>query len=162
MANMKTLLLLFLISSCSFFLGGKEAPKTAKGSLYSISFGQPGWIYKQDKRSDFIFENEKDGRILLSNSFCEEFQEDSLDRLALKTFDSVKDFKPSISEYTTFKNREAYQVEGNGLVDGVKVHLRILNTRRNNCYFDFLSIIPKTTIEIDSAFKNFLDSVVFK
>ena len=159
---MKLCLLLILLSSCSFFIGGKEAPKTAKGSLYSISFSLPYWVFKKDKRSDYVFENSKDGRILLSNSFCEEFQEESLERLALKTFNTVKDFKAKKSAYTTFQNREAYLVEGSGLVDGVKVGLRILNTRRDNCYFDFLAIDPEKSNNNDDAFNTFLSTVVFR
>jgi hypothetical protein len=158
---MKSFALLLLLSSCSFFVGGKDAPRTAKGSLYSISFSMPYWEFKQDKRSDYVFENAKDGRILLSNSFCEEFQEGPLEHLASKTFDTVKDFKSSVSEYTTFQHREAYRLEGTGLVDGVKVGLRLLNTRRDNCYFDFLSITPENAKE-DAAFSNFLGSVTFR
>jgi hypothetical protein len=159
---MKLCFLLLLLSSCSFFISGKEAPKTAKGSLYSISYSLPYWEYKKDKRSDYVFENSKDGRVLLSNSFCEEFQEDSLEHLALKTFNTIKNFKTKSSEYTTFQHREAYRVEGSGLVDGVKVNLKILNTRRDNCYYDFLSIIPDKSKEEDDAFNVFLSTVAFR
>lgn len=144
-------------------MSGNEGPKTAKGSLYSVHFGAPSWIYKKDERSDFIFENQNDGRILLSNSFCEEFQDQPLDKLAAKTFNTVEHFKSTVSEYTTFQNREAYRLEGYGTVDGVKVFLRLLNTRRNNCYFDFVSIDPWKTVNAkDTAFKDFLNSVVFR
>jgi hypothetical protein len=153
---------LLLLSGCSFTLGGKDSPKTAKGSVYSINFAQTDWIYKSDKRSDYIYENTKDGRILLSNSFCEEFQEQPLEQLAKKTFKTVTNFKATVSEYNTFQNREAYRLVGAGLVDGVKVNLRLLNTRRDNCYFDFVAITPEKSAEGDSAFADFLQSVVFK
>ncbi len=153
---------LLLLSRCSFVVGGKDSPKTAKGSLYSITFAQPDWVYKSDKRSDYIYENTKDGRILLSNSFCEEFQEQPLEQLATKTFKTVKNFKATISEYNTFQNREAFRLVGAGLVDGVKVNLRLLNTRRDNCYFDFVAITPEKSSKGDSAFADFLQSVVFK
>lgn len=144
-------------------MSGNDGPKTAKGSLYSVHFGSPSWVYKKDERSDFVFENQKDGRILLSNSFCEEFQDQPLDKLAAKTFNTVKGFKPTVSEYTTFQNREAYRLEGQGSVDGVRVSLRMLNTRRNNCYFDFVSIDPLEKVKAeDTAFKDFLNSVVFR
>lgn len=157
---MNFLVLLLFLSSCSVFLGGKESPKTAKGTRYSISFTMPSWVQKKDNRSDYVYENEKDGRILLSNSFCDEFQEGTLEHLAKKTFNTVKDFKTVKGDYTTFKNREAYEMKGSGLVDGVKVGLKLLNTRRDNCYFDFLSIDPLNSQ--DESFKAFLDSVVFQ
>ncbi len=140
---------------------GKDGPKTAKGSLYSITFNNPGWVYKKDKRSDYVFQNE-DGRILLSNSFCEEFQDQPLEQLATKTFKTMKNFKAQQQKYTTFQDREAYQMEGTGIVDGVNVNLRLLNTRRNNCYFDFLAISPSGTESTGEAFNEFLKSVVFK
>ncbi len=159
---MRIWITLLLLSSCSFTLGGKDAPKTAKGRLYSISFESPDWVYESDKRSDYVFENTKDERILLSNSFCEEFQDQPLKELATKTFKTVTDFKSTVSEYTTFENREAYRLEGAGFVNDVKVNLRLLNTRRENCYFDFVAITPEKAGENDSAFADFLQSVVFK
>lgn len=141
---------------------GTEAPKTAKGSRYQVSFNKPEWKFKKDKRSDYVYENLSDGRILLSNSFCEEFQEQSLENLARKTFKSVKNFKANKSHYSAFNDREAYRISGTGLVDGVKVTLRLLNTRRNNCYFDFLSISPEGTDKDETIFNEFLKSVEFK
>jgi hypothetical protein len=162
MVNMKLLFALIFLSGCSLFIGGKDEPKTAKGTRYSIPFSLPHWVYKKDKRSDYVFENNIDGRIILSNSFCEEFQEQPLEQLAKKTFKSINEFKSRVSEYTTYQNREAYQIEGTGKVDGVPVNLRLLNTRRDNCYFDFLSINPEKTSDTDQAFETFLKTVSFK
>lgn len=50
-----------------------------------------------------------------------------------------------------------------GEVDGVRVSLKILNTRRNNCYFDFVAITPEMVkVKSDEAFDKFLESVKFK
>ncbi len=159
---MKSAIFLLFLSSCSLLIGGKEAPKSAKHSRYFVNFSLENWEFKNDQRSDYIIENKQDGRILLSNSFCEEFQEESLENLANKTFKTVTNFVPEISKYTTFQDREAYELQGVGLVDGVKVKLQLLNTRRSNCYFDFVGIIPKETKETDMAFSYFLQSVTFK
>lgn len=150
-----------MLSSCSIFFGTPEAPKTAKGARYSISYAQPGWEYQQDKRSDYVFKNKADGRIILSNSFCEEFQEQPLEQLAKKTFRTIDDFKPEKGKYTTFHDREAYNLEGTGSVDGVKVNLKLLNTRRDNCYFDFLAISPHGSVPGDESFTEFLKTVRF-
>lgn len=141
---------------------GDDAPKSAKGSSYSLSYKAQGWVQKSDERSDYVFENE-DGRILLSNSFCDDFQEQPLEKLAHKTFRTVGEFKPNKGDYTTFNKREAYRLAGKGTVDGVKVVLRLLNTRRNNCYYDFVSITPEAkSQEADPDFETFLGSVEFK
>ena len=159
---MRHLPLLLLLSSCSIFFGRQDEPKTAKGFSYSISFSKSDWIYKKDQRSDYVFENQKDGRILIANSFCEEFQDQPLEQLAERTFKTVQDFKTHKNDYMTFQNREAYQLIGQGLVDGVKVNLHLINTRRNNCYFDFVSINPNINQKPDTSFEDFLKSVVFR
>ena len=143
--------------------GGPRSPLSAKGNQYSINFKSADWTSKKDERSDYVLENKRDGRILLSNSFCDEFQEKGLDVLARKTFNSVDGFKVKEERYLTFHNREAYRLEGLGKVDGVEVRMKIQNTRRNNCYFYFVPIIPKTfDKDSDPEFEQFLGSVDFK
>jgi hypothetical protein len=150
-----------LLSGCSLVWKDK-ALETAKGSQYRLNFSSPGWVQKENNRSDYVLENRHDARIMLSNSFCEEFQEQPLDVLATKTFRTVSDFQVNKQEYTTFKGREAFRTEGIGKVDGVAVELRLLNTRRNNCYFDFFAITPLTSNRSSSDFEAFLDSVEFR
>ena len=155
---------LLLVSSCSIFFGNKQ-PDSAKGSQYKINFNQENWIEnkKNEERSDYVWTNKEDGRILLSNSFCEEFQDQPLDELAHRTFKAVGSFKAGEGKFTTFNDREAYRLEGIGKVDGVAVELHLLNTRRNNCYFDFVSITPVSlTNDRVADFDKFLSSVVFK
>jgi hypothetical protein len=154
---------LLFLSSCSLFFGGKDAPKSAKNSHYTINFLSQDWEVRKDDRSDYVWENKKNGRILLSNSFCNEFQEQGLDELAKKTVRTMSKFDSQKGAFTTFHDREAYRLEGNGTVDGVKVGLSLLNTRRNNCYFDFVSIAPLSNPESnDPEFDQFLRAVVFK
>lgn len=99
---------------------------------------------------------------MLSNSFCNEFQEQTLEQLAEKTFNTIKNFKSGKRSYITFHDREAYRLDGSGLVDGVKVNLKLLNTRRDNCYFDFLAISPEGTDTEEVTFIKFLQSVKFR
>lgn len=156
------LLLLLTMSGCSIMMGPHE-PASAKDTFYQLSFKAENWKLKEDRRSDYIWMNSLDGRILLSNSFCHEFQDQSLEVLAVKTFNTVSDLKILKKESTTFHGREAYAIEGTGKVDGVGVKLKLLNTRRNNCYFDFVSITPQIDQGHESTeFESFLQSVVFK
>lgn len=157
--------LLFLLSSCSLFFGSPEKPKSAKGREYENHFSSKDWSPKKDQRTDYVFEHSSDGRILLSNSFCDEFQDQPLDELAHLTFKSVGSFSKGEGKFTTFHDREAYRLEGPGKVDGVEVDLKILNTRRNNCYFDFVAISPKKNVSNSTAsqgFDTFLGAVKFK
>jgi hypothetical protein len=153
---------IILLTGCSLFISGPDQPKTAKDTRYTISYVKNNWFQKLNNKSDYVFENIKDSRIFLSNSFCDEFQEEKLDRLAQNIFKNIKNFNLKKSEYITFKNREAFWSEGDGLVDGVKVHLILMNTRRNNCYFDFISITPSNIQPDSNSFDEFLNSVVFR
>ncbi len=153
---------ILLLTGCSLFISGPDQPKTAKNTRYIITYLKTDWFQKIDNKSDYVFENAKDARIFLSNSFCDEFQEQKLDLLAKKIFDNIKDFKLKKSQYITFKDREAFKGEGDGFVDGVKVHLILMNTRRNNCYFDFISITPSKVLPDSTSFDEFLNSVEFK
>ena len=153
---------ILLLTGCSLFISGPDQPQTAKNTRYIITYVKTDWFQKIDNKSDYVFENAKDARIFLSNSFCDEFQEQKLDRLAKKIFDNIKDFKLKKSQYITFKDREAFKGEGDGFVDGVKVHLILMNTRRNNCYFDFISITPSKVLPDSTSFDEFLNSVEFK
>ncbi len=142
---------------------GPEQSKSAKGNQYKVHFRSDNWNEKEEDRSDYVWVNKLDGRILLSNSFCDEFQDQPLDKLATKTFNTIDNLEIEKKDYTTFNNREAYRLEGKGKVDGVPVGLILLNTRRSNCYFDFVSITPlKSANEVQSDFEKFLESVNFK
>lgn len=155
-------ILLLITAGCSLTMG-PEQPKSAKGDAYKVRFKSDSWSQKEEDRSDYVWVNKADGRILLSNSFCDEFQDQPLDKLATKTFNTVDDLKVEKKDYTTFKNREAYRLEGKGKVDGVPVGLILLNTRRSNCYFDFVSITPLDSAhEVRVDFEKFLETVDFK
>ncbi len=153
---------IFLLTGCSLFMSGPDQPRTAKNSRYIIDYKHSDWFEKNDDKSDYVFENKKDARIFLSNSFCDEFQEQSLDKLAKKIFKNIQNFKMTGSQFITFKGREAFKSEGYGQVDGVNVNLILMNTRRDNCYFDFLSITPSKAVTESKSFDDFLNSVEFK
>ena len=158
---MRLLILLLLASSCSIMMGSGKTP-SAKDKSYSVRFSSPQWEQQNnDKRSDYVFQHQ-DGSILLSNSFCGEFQDEPLDRLAVKTFKGVDGFTSGKAHWMTYQGREAYRLEGKGKVDGVAVGLRVQNTRRDNCYFDFISISPAGSEVSKEVFDGFLSSVVFK
>ncbi len=156
------LLLFALISSCSFIDNDKDN-NSAKNIHYKVTFELKGWQPLKDGQSDYAWMNQDDGRVLISNSFCNEYQNQSLNNLALKTINSLSEGKLMRERIVTFYDREALEVEGQGKVDGVGVHLKMLNTRRHNCYFDFIAITPIAVgTKGPEDFKIFLQSVEFK
>lgn len=159
---MRLLPLLIMLSGCSIFFGSSPGPKSAKKTEYQVNFTSKEWKIKEDNQSDYVYENIRDGRILLSNSFCKEFQDQPLEILASRTFRTVKNFKSFKNEYITLQEREAFRLEGQGQVDGVDVILRLVNTRRNNCYFDFVSITPVKNDPGNTDFDQFLSAVEFE
>jgi hypothetical protein len=158
------LILLLLSSSCSLLLPNSKANLSAKNNAYTIVFNKQDWQEKIDESgSDYVWENTADGGLLIANSFCKQFQDEPLDELGNKSFRDISHLVIDKKEFTTFHDREAYRIEGHGKLDGVDVALSILNTRRNNCYFDFLFIKPyKMDPKQNLIFEEFLNSVVFK
>lgn len=159
---MQLWLFFLLLSGCSLSMS-PERSKSAMGDEYEISFLSQDWSQKKEDRSDYVWINQTDGRIMLSNSFCGEFQEAPLEQLALKTFNTIDNLIIKKKKITTLNGREAFEADGEGEVDGVKVSLTLLNTRRNNCYFDFVSITPLNSAQVKREdFDKFLKSVKFK
>ena len=161
--NWVTALMLLTLSSCAL-LSGDAAPPSAKGDIYQLHFQRSGWSVRQDKRADYVWSHH-DGRVLLANSFCDQFQSGSLEDYAIKTARSVEQLEILDKKITHFRSREAFMLKARGKVDGVEVNLTLLNSRRNNCYFDFVSIIPGTTPaqpSFEKDFDYFLESVEFR
>ncbi len=157
-----SLFLLIIGASCSYLME-PDAPTSAKDVAYNIQFDSQDWVKTNQEHSDYAWTSKTDGCILLSNSICDDFQEQPLDKLANKTFNTISELKLLKKEFLSFHDREAYRVEGTGKVDGVAVELKLLNTRRNHCYFDFVSITPMSAkSHHQSDFDDFLKAVIFK
>lgn len=164
-------------SSCSFFFSSKDRYQSAKNKYYTITFRHQNWKQQDDPNSDFSFlyrsqssnASQARGQLLVAKSYCQEFQDASLEELATKILKSFKDFKINKQQYFTFQKREAFRLTGQGYIDGVKVSISLVNTRRNFCYYDFIFIDPseneeKTIIlknENQNMFNDFLSSVKF-
>ena len=136
---MQSIAILLILSSCSFFL---PTPKTknAKAS-YQLRHVPGGWREHKTEQADYHFQG-PGGASLITQSFCHEFQNEDLQQLASQTFYSLD--KPQITQQQLFdlNNRQALRTSGEAAIDGVRVQLNLINTRRNNCYYDFLEILP--------------------
>jgi len=154
-------LLMLVLTSCSF-LDGDQEMRSAKGHYYNVSFNSLAWKKLKDPQSDFAWLNKKDGRILLSNSFCHHLENESLSDLGRKSIQAINDGKLVSEKKIIFQKTPAVEIEGQGIVDGVKINLKLLNTRRGPCYFDFISIDPQGLPTQNDDFNSFLNSVEFK
>jgi len=151
--------ILVLLSSCGMLTGSSR--KIKKDQTYAIHFDQSGWIKIDPHGSDYAFSNQK-GDFLFSNSFCQEFQDSSLDKLALKSLHSLDKFKIIKAQNEKYKDRESYIMSGKGMIDGVLTEIIIRNYRRDHCYYDFFLITPAITSELNETFNKFVDSIKFK
>ncbi|MFP5459593.1 MAG: hypothetical protein ACLGG7_12725, partial [Bacteriovoracia bacterium] len=58
--------------------------------------------------------------------------------------------------------REAFEMEAEATVDGVRVLMYLRNYRRDHCYYDFVLITPRSRDpQSFAAFQTLLDSVRF-
>jgi hypothetical protein len=152
---------MLVLTSCSF-LDGDQEMRSAKGHYYNVSFNSNAWKKLEDPQSDYAWLNKTDGRILLSNSFCHHPENLTLSELGRKSIQSINDGKVVSETNIIFHQSPAVEIVGQGIVDGVKINLKLLNTRRGYCYFDFISIDPQDLPPQDEIFNTFLNSVEFK
>ena len=171
------IIILGVIGGCSFFFSAPSRYQTAKDKYYSITFHHESWKKQNDKQSDYSFIfvpsdshlMEKAGQTLMSKSYCHEYQDQPLENLALKITSHFKNFTIYHQQTFYFNEREAFHLNGSGTLDGIKVKINLVNTRRNDCYYDFLFIQPneinerdEIEIAIPHIFNLFLSSVKFQ
>jgi hypothetical protein len=152
----------FSLVSCSLLLPSNEKKPTKDTNLY-VSFNNQGWNPTDPRESDRAWVQETRGDVIIVNSFCGEFQSLPLEELALKTFKDYDSYKPLGKNNLTWLDREAFEMEAEAYVDGVKVLIHLRNYRRDHCYYDFLLISPRSRTQ-DSlvAFQKMIDGVSFK
>lgn len=136
-----SLLVLFSLTSCSWMIPSPKKTPSAKKREYSLKYKNKDWLLVEQDKSDYVFQNNS-GTTLVINSFCGEFQDQPLNILALKTFSGLKHIKNRKESPLIISQREAYSLEAEGSLDGVEVNIKVINMRRNNCYYDFLRITP--------------------
>jgi hypothetical protein len=136
---MHSVVLFFLITACSFFTASDKSI-SAKDS-YILSPLAPSWRQEASLKADYLFSGPA-GASLIVQSFCHEFQSSSLKNLAQETFNSLDQAQVTKQNEFILQGRSALRTQGIGQLDGVKVHLTLINTKRNNCYYDFLEILP--------------------
>lgn len=151
--------------SCSLFLPSPQDP-APKSHAYTANFSDPDWISRPALNSDRAFKHKKTGGILLINSICNKYQDSELEFLAKEAVSYLSDLEIKNSTSRIWQSRAAWDLEAHGKIDGVAVIVKIQNTRRHHCYFDFISISPNTDQEAlmfqQQGFKELLESVRFQ
>lgn len=150
-----------LCAGCSLVAPGPAVP--SKDPKLQTTFSATGWAVTDPHESDHAWSHHGRGDVMLVNSFCGEFQDLPLENLAIKTFSGYEDFKPLGKNELMWQGREAFEMEAQARLDGVKVLLYIRNYRRDHCYYDFLLVTPRER-HPDSlkAFQLLLDGVRFR
>ncbi len=150
------------LAACSLFIPSND-PRATKDKDLKVAFEMNGWAVTDPRESDLAWVQQQSGDVMLVNSFCGEFQSLPLETLALKTFKDYPEFKPLGKNTLEWHEREAFEMEAEALVDGVKVLLHIRNYRRDHCYYDFVLISPRTRTESSlQAFATMVKGVEFR
>lgn len=148
---------LVILASCS---SGSNKP--TKDEDLVINFAMTDWASTDPRESDRAWVHRARGDVMMVNSFCGEFQSLPLEALALKTFESYDSYKPLGKRALTWHEREAFEMEAEAYVDGVKVLIHLRNYRRDHCYYDFVLISPRTRSEDSiTAFNRMVEAVEF-
>lgn len=152
--------LLLALAGCSAFLPKNKAPEKDRDLV--VSFTDSNWQSIDPRQSDRAWSQRSRGDVMVLNSFCGEFQSLSLETLAIKTFQNYDGFKPLGKRTVTWYEREAFEMEAEATVDGVRVLMYLRNYRRDHCYYDFVLITPRSRDpQSFAAFQALLDSVRF-
>lgn len=154
------LLILTIITGCSWLIPTPKKVPTARDSQYRLKYKSDEWKEIKQKQSDYVFQH-KDGSTLVVNSFCGEFQDEPLNFLAEKTFTGLEEIKNKSEKALTISNREAYQMQADGKLDGVTVNIKVINLRRNHCYYDFLRITPEGVKQKDNQPEELINAAEF-
>jgi len=153
---------LVVLSGCSLFIPSND-PKAMKDKNLVVKFSHADWAATNPHESDYAWAQQQAGDVMMVNSFCGEFQSLSLEALAIKTFKDYPNFKPLGKNTIEWHGREAFEMEAEAFVDGVKVLLHLRNYRRDHCYYDFVLISPRTrTQESLRAFTALVNGVEFR
>ncbi len=155
-------LFFFSLMSCSFFIP-KSDNKPKKDQNLKVNFTFPNWALTDSRESDHAWVQTQRGDVMMVNSFCGEFQSLPLEQLAIKTFKGYDSYKPLGKRSLEWHGREAFEMEAEAAVDGVKVLIHLRNYRRDHCYYDFVLISPRSRAQ-DSliAFDHMINTVEFK
>jgi len=153
--------ILVALASCSIFV--PDRTKDKKSENLSTNFDQSGWKKIPPEKSDFAFHNEKQGAIIIANSFCKKHLSTSLDKLAYTFLGEIKELEIIENNESQYKGRESRDILAKGKMDGVLVHLKLKTLIKDHCLYDFVLISPKSITNIQkSDFNLFLDSVEFQ
>jgi hypothetical protein len=154
-------IIILLLAGCSSLVPTKAPP--VKDKNLHIVFPNDDWGLIDARTSDHAWSHKKRGDVIVLNSFCGEFQSLPLESLALKTFQSYPGFLPLGKRTIEWFEREAFEMEAEAQVDGVKVLIYMRNYRRNHCYYDFVLITPRQRDpQTYQAFRELLSGVRFK
>lgn len=150
------------LAACSLFIPSND-PRATKDKDLKVQFEMKDWAVTDPRESDLAWVQQQSGDVMMVNSFCGEFQSLPLETLALKTFKDYPEFKPLGKNTLVWHEREAFEMEAEAMVDGVKVLLHIRNYRRDHCYYDFVLISPRTRTQNSlQAFATMVKGVEFR
>lgn len=154
---MRSVVIFLLLSSCSFFATPDKS--TSAKNTYTISKLPSSWKEVKTQDHDYVFYG-PNGSSLMIQSFCNEFQSASLSNLAHTTFKSLDRSKIIEQKEFMLQDRAALMSKGEATIDGVRFRLTLVNTKRNNCYYDFLEVLPQQGT--DSITDQLIKELTFK
>jgi len=116
---------------------------------YFFPAPQGSWTKLNPTEGIEILYQDKRGALLSVSSICDRYEEAKLETLARSALSPIVAFKDK--NVTTFQldGREAFQIFGEGKVDGVPVQIDFVAWRKDDCLFDF-SVQASPTLNAQS------------
>lgn len=123
-----------MLASCSIS-GPLRVDKAATGYFFPEPSGQ--WTKQVPAEGVEILYADKAGSSISVSSICERYEEATLETLARSALSPIENFKEIETNAFQVDGREAFQIFGNGKVDGVPVQIDFIAWRKDDCLFDF-------------------------
>jgi len=156
---MKTLFYLCLVA---FLVSCASDEKRVPSSDYSINFESPSWQLIEHEEYDKAYINNDSGKVLMANSHCDAFQNESLETIARRELIGLRNVQLLQAEEGKDLGRESYHIMAKGTLDGVPINVKTITLRKDHCLYDFAMINPKEISQKDLELLNqFLLSVEF-
>lgn len=135
-----------LCASCSIS-GPLREDRSATN--YFFPAPQSSWTKLNPAEGVEILYQDKKGALLSVSSICGRYEETSLETLARSALTPIAAFKDKNTATFQLDGREAFQIYGEGKVDGVAVQIDFVAWRKDDCLFDF-SVQASPTLHTQS------------
>ncbi|QQR79709.1 MAG: hypothetical protein IPJ69_10195 [Deltaproteobacteria bacterium] len=120
--------------------------RTFQSGLGSFEVGRlpEGWSNPQNKLKQVVYTHDGMQATIVTDALCgKKFEEAPLRRLALDLLEPMEKSKIKSEKEFVLDGRKAYQMVGEGAIDGICMEMGVRVLKKDFCVYDFVLFAPK-------------------